>query len=103
MSNYVKNLIEGLKAGTISEEEAELMIRKAPYVDIDFAKVDMHRALRQGNPEVIYGAGKTPEQILEICRVMEERGQKRILITRIDEEKAAALSSELEGFEYYRE
>ena len=103
MSNYVKKLIEGLKDGTISEEEAEIMIRKAPYVDIDFAKVDMHRALRQGTPEVIYGSGKTPEQILEICRVMKDRGQERILITRIDEDKAEILSPALEGFEYYED
>lgn len=100
MSNYVKELVEGIKTGRISEEEAELMLRKAPYVDIDYAKVDMHRAVRQGTPEVIYGAGKTAEQITGICRVMLERGQDRILITRLDSEKAAALDA-IEGFRYF--
>ena len=100
MNDYVKNLIDGLKSGAVSEEEAEVMIRKAPFVDMGFAKVDMHRAVRQGTPEVIYGAGKTPEQIRSIVDAMVTRGQEHILITRIDEEKAAALE-DLPGFKYY--
>ncbi len=102
MSNYVKELVEGIKSGKITEEEAEVMIRKAPFVDIGYAKVDMHRAVRQGTPEVIYGAGKTAEQIRGIVSAMKERGQEHILITRIDEEKAAALS-DMDGFKYYKE
>lgn len=100
MNDYVKNLIEGLKTGAVSEEEAEVMIRKAPFVDMGFAKVDTHRALRQGTPEVIYGAGKTPEQIRSIVDAMTARGQKHILITRIDEERAAALE-DMPDFRYY--
>ena len=100
MNDYVKNLIEGLKSGAVSEEEAEVMIRKAPFVDMGFAKVDMHRAIRQGTPEVIYGAGKTPEQIRSIVDAMMTRGQEHILITRIDGERAAALE-DLPDFRYY--
>jgi NCAIR mutase (PurE)-related protein len=100
MNDYVKNLIDGLKSGAVSEEEAEVMIRKAPFVDMGFAKVDMHRAVRQGTPEVIYGAGKTPEQIRSIVDAMVTRGQEHILITRIDEERAAALE-DLPDFKYY--
>ena len=102
MNDYVKNLIEGLKTGAVSEEEAEVMIRKAPFVDIGFAKVDTHRALRQGTPEVIYGAGKTGEQIKTIAEMMLERGQDRILITRIDDKKAEFLK-DIEDFEYHPE
>ena len=102
MNDYVKNLIEGLKTGAVSEEEAEVMIRKAPFVDIGFAKVDTHRALRQGTPEVIYGAGKTVEQIKTIAETLLERGQDRILITRIDDKKAEFLK-DIEGFEYHPE
>lgn len=102
MNDYVKNLVEGLRTGTVSEEEAEVMIRKAPFVDIGFAKVDMHRAYRQGTPEVIYGAGKTAEQIRSIADTMMERGQDHILITRIDDEKAEALK-DLKGFAYHPE
>ncbi len=102
MSNYVKDLMERIKNGSISEEEAELMLKKAPFVDIGFAKVDMHRAYRQGIPEVIYGAGKTPEQIRAIADTMLERGQGHILITRIDDEKAQKLNN-IEGFIYHPE
>lgn len=102
MASYVKELVEGIKTGKISEEEAEIMIRKAPFVDIGFAKVDVHRAIRQGTPEVIYGAGKTPEQIRTIVDTMMERGQEHILVTRIDEERAAALEDLVE-FKYYPE
>ena len=77
MSSYVKDLIEGIKNGRISEEKAEIMLKKAPFVDIGFAKVDVHRAYRQGTPEVIYGAGKTAEQIRTIAETMTERGQDR--------------------------
>ena len=102
MSSYVKDLIDGIKNGRISEEEAEIMLKKAPFVDIGFAKVDVHRAYRQGTPEVIYGAGKTAEQIKAIAETMTERGQDRILITRIDGEKAEALKN-LKGFTYHPE
>lgn len=102
MSNYVKKLVEGIKNGSITEEEAEVILRKAPFVDIGYAKVDMHRAVRQGTPEVIYGAGKTADQIRGIINVMEARGQEHILITRIDADKAEALS-DIRGFTYYPE
>ena len=100
MNEYVKDLIDKIKTGAISEDEAEVLIRKAPFVDIGFAKVDTHRAVRQGTPEVIYGAGKTPEQIRSIVDIMLERGQEHVLITRIDEERAAALE-DIIGFKYY--
>lgn len=102
MKTYVKDLIAGIKDGTISEEEAELMIRKAPFVDLGYANVDTHRSLRQGAPEVIYGEGKTADQILGIVKAMLERGQDRILVTRIDQEKADVLNS-LDNFRYYPE
>lgn len=102
MSNYVKELVEGIKNGSISEEEAEVMIRKAPFVDIGYAKVDMHRAVRKGTPEVIYGAGKTACQIKGIVDTMTARGQEHILITRIDKDKASELS-DIKDFTYYPE
>ena len=102
MNDYVKNLIAGLKDGSITEEEAEVMLKKAPFVDIGYAKVDTHRKLRQGNTEVIYGAGKTAEQIRGIIDVLKTKGQGRILITRIDDEKAGELA-DIDGFRYYKE
>ena len=102
MANYLKDLIEGIKEGRISEEEAEVMIKKSPFVDIGYAKVDMHRAVRQGTPEVIYGEGKTAEQIRGIVDAMMARGQDHILVTRIDRAKADALG-DIEGFVYHEE
>ncbi|MDE6024520.1 MAG: nickel pincer cofactor biosynthesis protein LarB [Lachnospiraceae bacterium] len=67
-------------------DEDILKLRKEPYVDLGFAKVDTHRRLRQGVSEVIYGAGKTKEQILEIANTLVKSGDETILITRINED-----------------
>src|SRR5262245_54423632 len=65
-------------------------IQAAPIADLGFAQVDTHRAVRKGFPEVIFGAGKTPEQVLKIAaRLLEE--EPRILVTRIGPEHARAL------------
>ena len=95
MKTELKDLLEGVRDGTVSVEDALMKLKTAPYEDLGFAKIDTHRAVRQGAPEVIYGAGKTPEQISEITRKMRENGQERILITRLSEEKCALLPAEL--------
>ena len=84
-------MLEGVKNGDVDVEEAVKALKMAPFEDLGYAKIDHHRAIRQGAAEVIYGAGKTPEQIAGIARVMRERGQKRILITRMSTEAAAVL------------
>ncbi|MBR6342070.1 MAG: nickel pincer cofactor biosynthesis protein LarB, partial [Treponema sp.] len=71
-----------------------------------FAKIDFHRKLRQGAAEVIYGAGKTAEQISKITATMLQSGQKTILITRMDSEKAEAVKKEIEPlapFDYHND
>ena len=83
MSEKLRGLLEKVKNGEVSVDEALLDIKKAPFEDIDYAKVDLHRRLRQGAAEVIYGAGKTPEQIIGIAEVMLKNGQQTILITRL--------------------
>ena len=88
MNNDVRKILEGVSAGTVSVEEALLELNKKPFDDLGFAKVDTHRKIRQGAAEVIYGAGKTPEQIIGIISSMKENGQKTILITRLSEEAA---------------
>ena len=62
----LKQILENVKDGNMSVDEACLKVREAPYTDIGYARIDNHRALRQGCAEVIYGAGKTAEQILGI-------------------------------------
>ena len=61
------------------------------FTDMGFAKTDHDRARRQGVGEVVYGAGKTAEQIIAICRSLMEGGQERVLVTRVDDEKMTAL------------
>ncbi len=90
-----RELLEQVKRGEVSVDEALLTLKTAPYADIGYAKVDLHRALRQGAPEVIYGAGKSAEQIAGIAGEMLRRGQKRVLITRLDADKAAAVAQTL--------
>ncbi len=89
MNSDIRKLLESVKAGETSVDEALLEIKKAPFEDIGYAKVDLHRKIRQGTAEVIYGAGKTPEQIAGIVETMQRNGQERILITRMSPEAAA--------------
>ena len=75
----IKTVLEGVKNGSISVDEAVLELKKEPFYDMDFAKIDLHRSIRQGNTEVIYAAGKTVSQILAITDAMQKKGQDRIL------------------------
>lgn len=84
----IKQLLEQVAVGNMSVEEATLRLKEAPFQDLGFAKLDHHRALRQGVAEVIYGAGKTPEQIAEIAAAMIAHGQKTVLITRMSKQAA---------------
>jgi NCAIR mutase (PurE)-related protein len=96
MGMDIEKLLAGVKDGSISTEDAMLMLRKAPFDDIGYAKPDSHRAIRQGVAEIIYGAGKTSEQICGIMDKMRENGQETILITRLDEGKARVISEKFE-------
>lgn len=95
MNSEIKQLLEEVRNGKVSVEEALLQIKKQPFEDLGFAKVDLHRKLRQGTAEVIYGAGKTVEQICGIINSMKTSGQKNILITRLDEEKAREVNLQI--------
>ena len=72
----IRQLLQAVAAGERSVDDALLQLKEAPFEDLGFAKLDHHRALRQGAAEVIYGAGKTPEQILKITQAMLHHGQK---------------------------
>ena len=89
--NDIKQILIDCKNGTITLDEAYLKLKEKPFEDIGYAKVDLHRKLRQGAAEVIYGAGKTPEQIAGIIRVMSSHDEKTILITRLSQEANAEL------------
>ena len=97
----IKELLEQVKSGQVSVDDALLSVKKAPFEDIDYAKIDFHRSIRQGAAEVIYGAGKTAEQITGICKTMKKAGQTTILITRMSPEKAAEVKKEIEDLKYF--
>lgn len=84
----IKTLLEDVQKGSLSVEDALLRLKEQPFEDIGYAKVDFHRQIRQGTAEVIYGAGKTAQQIAGILETMARGGQKNVLITRLSPEKA---------------
>lgn len=96
MESDVKKLLEGVRDGSVSIDDALLQLKLSPFEDIGYAKVDLHRKIRQGAAEVIYGAGKTPEQIAGIAAAMIAHGQNRILITRMSPEAAAYVEQTVE-------
>ncbi|NCE66303.1 nickel pincer cofactor biosynthesis protein LarB [Pseudoflavonifractor sp. 524-17] len=96
------NLLRQVAAGEVAPEEALLSLKRAPFEDLGYAKVDLHRGVRQGAAEVIYGAGKTAEQIAGIAAAMGARGCGNILITRMDSQTAAAVG-EAVPLEYSQE
>lgn len=91
----IKELLKKVAEGTVSVDEAVLELKKAPFEDLGFAKPDYHRTVRQGVAEVIYGAGKTPDQIEKITRSLMEHGQKTVLITRMSKEAAQYVSKKI--------
>lgn len=97
--NKLRELLEGVRTGKISLDEALGRIKKLSYEDLVFAKIDHHRALRQGFPEVIFGQGKTKEQILAICRHLYETGST-VLVTRTTEEVFRSVSLELPSAQF---
>lgn len=92
MKTELKTVLERVRDGSISVDDAVLTLKKEPFEDIGYAKIDLHRNIRQGMPEVIYGAGKTPEQITGIIEKMKQNGQKTILITRLYPEAAERIA-----------
>ncbi|MBQ7525916.1 MAG: 1-(5-phosphoribosyl)-5-amino-4-imidazole-carboxylate carboxylase, partial [Abditibacteriota bacterium] len=92
----IREILEGVKSGALTVEEAESALKTAPFADLGYAKVDTHRRIRQGAAEVVYGAGKTAEQISGIVKALTESGAESVLVTRLDEEKA----SSIEGLVY---
>ncbi len=92
-TNEAAELLEKFRAGEIPREQVLQAFQSAPTADLGFAQVDTHRALRKNFPEVIYGAGKTPEQVVNIAAQIIAREQ-RLLITRITEQHANAVQAQ---------
>jgi NCAIR mutase (PurE)-related protein len=93
-------LLQQVRAGALDVEAALDRMRHMPFEDLGFAKIDHHRELRHGMPEVILAKGKKPEQVLAIARKLLEVSQN-VLITRADEAAADLVKNELSGAEYF--
>jgi NCAIR mutase (PurE)-related protein len=94
----VRALLQEVADGAVSVDAAEVRLAWAPVEDLGFATIDHHRSLRHGYPEVIFGEGKTPEQIVGIAKAIAPRGDG-LLATRLSEEAGAALLEALPGLE----
>lgn len=95
----LRELLEQVRAGAISTEDALERMKAMPFEDLGFAKVDHHRALRKGFPEVIFGAGKTAVQIVEITQRLSD-AEQNVLITRLDAATAAEVCAAVPRMQY---
>jgi NCAIR mutase (PurE)-related protein len=95
----LRELLESVSRGSTGVEEALLKLRDLPYVDLGYAAVDHHRALRQGAPEVVLATGKLAEQIVGIAREIAGKGHN-VLVTRLDPAKARDVCAELPELQY---
>lgn len=98
--NRLRELLTKVAQGQVDADSALEQLRGLPFEDLGFAKVDHHRALRTGFPEVIFGTGKTAEQIIDIARSLAKR-EHNVLITRLDAATAPAVQAALPSLTYY--
>jgi|SRR4051794_18059639 NCAIR mutase (PurE)-related protein len=97
---HLRSLLEEVQSGAVGVDAALERLRHLPFEDLGFAKVDHHRALRHGMPEVIFGKGKTPEQMVEIASRLLDRAPN-VLITRAGEVPAEMMKSRYPEAEYF--
>src|SRR5690242_2479973 len=95
-------LLAKVQAGSVTPEEASVRLAALPFEDLDYAKIDHHRSLRSGLPEVIYAAGKSPEQTAAIFARMAATGID-VLATRADQATAAAVLAAVPASRYYEQ
>ena len=95
----IRKLFEQVRKGTLSPDDAVARLRHMPFEDIGFAKVDHHRALRAGMPEVILAEGKTPAQVAGIFARLAKHGGN-VLATRADRKQFAAVKKTIRAAEY---
>ncbi|MDX1981364.1 MAG: nickel pincer cofactor biosynthesis protein LarB [Bryobacteraceae bacterium] len=97
---HLKALLEDVRAGSLEIDSALERLRHMPYEDLGYAKVDHHRAIRNGMPEVIFGKGKSPEQVVGIAAKLLERG-RNLLVTRATPEAAELLKRNFPEGEHF--
>src|SRR5579862_7116240 len=96
----LRALLEQLREGAVDVDHALAKVRNMPYEDLGYAKVDHHRALRHGMPEVIFGLGKTADEIMGIARALLDKSPN-VLITRVSPESAQLVLDEFPEGEHF--
>ncbi len=102
MKSQMEDILERVRRGTLTPREAMDALKDYPYEDLDFAKIDHHREIRKGFPEVIYGLGKTDEQIVRIAKAITSKGSS-LLVTRIGPSSLARLKRALPKVSYNKD
>ena len=98
--SQLRKLLEAVKDGSVDPNQALQQLEHLPFEDLGFAKIDHHRALRHGMPEVVLGRGKTVEEVVEISKRLLEQSEN-LLITRANEEMATAVKTLNKDAEYF--
>ena len=98
----IKKLLEDIKKGKVSVDGAIDKLKTLPFDDLGFANIDTHRSLRQGFPEVIFGEGKSIDQIKKIATKIKSR-EENVLITRLDDKKISAVKRSFKKAEINKE
>src|SRR5437016_4835834 len=93
----VRRLLDAVRAGTLSADDALAELRRLPFADLGFARVDHHRALRQGRAEAVYGPGKTPAQCAAIVTELLRDGDSPVLLTRASSDQITAVTAANSG------
>ena len=101
-ANALKQLLQSIASGRVTVDEAVTRLKRLPFEDLTYARVDHHRSLRKGFPEVIFGEGKSPEHILGIMKAMDEQ-EDTVMVTRLSPEKAGVIIAQYASATYYRE
>lgn len=96
----LESLLKEVRSGKMAIDQALIQLKSLPFQDLGFAKIDHHRSLRKGFPEVIWGEGKSSGQILSIMKQLKQKGQN-ILITRLNEKKAKTIKKVFLKSRYY--
>jgi hypothetical protein len=100
MQEQIRTLLESVRSGALDVDAAVERMRHLPFEDLGFAKIDHHRALRHGMPEVVFAKGKTPDQVAEIA-VRLLNNAPNVLITRADAATAERVRQEIPQAEYF--
>ena len=99
MKSQIEDILTKVHKGEMNPREALLILKDYPYQDLDFAKVDHHREIRKGFPEIIYGLGKTDDQIVKIAKAIVRKGSN-LLVTRVEASTFAKLKKAIPKAEY---